>query len=50
LAREADQIGAKVVRHGRYRTFQPAEIVMPRALFSDVLRPIGRLRAASVPA
>ncbi len=27
------KIGAKVVRHGRYITFQLAEVAMPRNLF-----------------
>ncbi len=28
------KIGAKVVRHGRYVTFQTAEVVIPRALMA----------------
>ncbi len=31
-------IGAKVVRHGRYVTFQLAEVALPRNLFRDFLR------------
>ncbi len=27
------KIGAKIVRHGRYATFQMAEVAMPRELF-----------------
>ncbi len=40
------KIGAKVVRHGRYITFQLAEVVIPRALFAEILRLINRLRSA----
>ena len=36
--------GAKIVRHGRYVTFQTAEVVIPRGLFADILRRIDRLR------
>ena len=28
------KIGAEVVRHGRYITFQPAEVAVPRTLFA----------------
>ena len=38
------KIGAKVVRHGRYVTFQLAEVAVPRALFANILRRIERLR------
>ena len=31
------KIGAKIVRHGRYVTFQMAEVVIPRDLFADIL-------------
>ena len=34
------KIGAKIVRHGRYVTFQMAEVVIPRDLFADILRRI----------
>ena len=40
------KIGAKVVRHGRYVTFQLAEVAIPRDLFAEILRLIGRLRPA----
>jgi len=40
------KIGAKVVRHSRYVVFQMAEVVVPRALFSEILERIGRLRAS----
>ena len=38
------KIGAKIVRHGRYITFQLAEVAIPRSLFADILRRIDRLR------
>jgi hypothetical protein len=38
------KIGAKVVSHGRYVTFQMAEVAVPRDLFADILRRIDRLR------
>src|SRR3712207_6305952 len=44
------KIGAKVVSHGRYLTFQMAEVAMPRRLFAEVLWLIGRLRAPPAPA
>ena len=39
------KIGAKVVSHGRYVTFQMAEVAVPRRLLAEVLWLIGRLRA-----
>ena len=39
------KIGAKVVRHGRYVTFQLAEVAIPRRLFAETLRVIANLRA-----
>ena len=44
------KIGAKVVRHGRYVTFQMAEVAVPRGLFSGILRLIDGLRPRPVPA
>jgi hypothetical protein len=44
------KIGAKVVRHGRYVTFQFAEVAVPRGLFADILCRIDRLRPKSAPA
>ena len=44
------KIGAKIVRHGRYVTFQMAEVVIPRELFADILRRIDRLRPPPTPA
>jgi len=37
------KIGAKVVRHARYVTFQMAEVAIPRRLFATILRRIGKL-------
>ncbi len=37
------KIGAKIVRHARYVTFQMAEVAIPRQLFREILRRIGRL-------
>ena len=39
------KIGAKVVRHGRYVTFQLTEVAVPRQMFADILSLIARLRA-----
>ena len=38
------KIGGKIVRHGRYVTFQMAEVAIPRDLFADILSRIERLR------
>ncbi len=38
------KIGAKVVSHGRYVTFQLAEVAVPRNLFREILRLIDDLR------
>ena len=43
------KIGAKVVSHGRYVTFQLAEVAVPRALFAEILRLIDGLRPAPLP-
>jgi hypothetical protein len=45
-----EQIGGKIVRHGRYVTFQMAEVAIPRDLFADILRRIERLRPKPAPA
>jgi len=42
------KIGAKVVRHARYVTFQMAEVAIPRRLFAAILRRIARLRPVPV--
>jgi hypothetical protein len=44
------KIGAKVTGHGRYVTFQMAEVAVPRQMFADILSLIARLRAPPVPA
>ncbi len=43
------KIGAKIVRHGRYVTFQLAEVAIPRTLFAGILRRIDRLRPKPLP-
>ncbi len=43
------KIGAKVVRHGRYITFQLAEAAIPRTLFAEILRLIDGMRPAPLP-
>jgi hypothetical protein len=43
------KIGAKVVSHGRYVTFQLAEVAVPRELFQKILRIIDGLRPAPLP-
>src|SRR5271168_4001935 len=44
------KIGAKVVNHGRYVTFQMAEVAVSRQMFADILSLIVRLRAPPAPA
>jgi DDE family transposase len=39
------KIGAKVTKHGRYVTFQMAEVAVSRRMFADILSLIARLRA-----
>jgi hypothetical protein len=43
------KIGAKVVRNGRYITFQLAEVAESRALFDEILRLISGLRPRPAP-
>jgi len=43
------KIGAKVVRHGRYVTFQLAKVAVARDLFRRILRLIDGLRPAPLP-
>jgi hypothetical protein len=43
------KIGAKVVRHGRYLTFQLAEVAVPRGLFERILGLIACLRPSAHP-
>ena len=44
------KIGAKVVSHGRYVTFQMAEVAVSRQMFTEILSLIAGLRAPSAPA
>ena len=44
------KIGANIVRHGRYVTFQMADVAIPKNLFADILRRIDRLRPKPAPA
>jgi hypothetical protein len=44
------KIGAKVVSHGGYLTFQMAEVAVPRKMFQEILTLIARLRAPPAPA
>ena len=44
------KIGAMVVSHGRYITFQMAEVAVPRDLFRRILRLINDLRPTPSPA
>jgi hypothetical protein len=44
------KIGAKVVSHGRYVTFQMAEVAVPRRVFAEILSLIARLQAPPAPA
>jgi hypothetical protein len=39
------KIGAKVVNHGRYVTFQMAEVAIPRSLFGAIVKRIATLRS-----
>ena len=42
--RHGGHITARIVRHGRYVTFQLTEVTVPRALFAAVLRRMDRFR------
>jgi DDE family transposase len=44
------KFGAKVVSHGRYVTFQMAEVAVSRQMFKEILMLIARLRAPPAPA
>ena len=44
------KIGAKVVSHGRYVTFQLAEVAVSPQMFADILSLIARLRGLPAPA
>jgi hypothetical protein len=43
------KIGAKVVRHGRYVTFQLAEVAIPLPLLAEILQLIAGLRPRPAP-
>ncbi len=49
LRKKLVKIGAKVVRHGRYVTFQLAEVAVARDLFRRILRLINGLRPDPLP-
>ena len=42
------KIGAKVASHGRYVTFQMAEVAIPRALFASLMQRIAALRSPPI--
>jgi hypothetical protein len=44
------KIGAKVVSHGCYVTFQMAEVAVSQRMFAEILSLIARLRAPLAPA
>ncbi len=44
------KIGARIIGHGRYVTFQMAKVAVPRGLFAEILRLIAQLRAPLAPA
>ncbi len=49
LRKKLVKIGANIVSHGRYVTFQLAEVAVPRELFGEILRLIDGLRPAPSP-
>ncbi len=44
------RIGARMVRHGSYVTFQMAEVAVSGRMFKQILAQVARLRAPPVPA
>jgi hypothetical protein len=50
LKEKLSKIGANIVSHGRYVTFQMAEIAIPRQMFQEILRLIAELRPQPPPA
>ena len=44
------KMGAKVVSHGCYITFQMAEVAVPRQMFAEILSLIAQLQAPPAPA
>jgi hypothetical protein len=49
LCEKLIKIGARVTSHGRYITFQLAEVAVSRRMFADILALIARLRAPPAP-
>ena len=47
---QLDQRGYLRPSHGRYVTFQMAEVAVSRKMFADILSQIARLRAPPAPA
>ena len=50
LRAELVKFGAKIASHGRYVTFQMANVAVPRAMFRTILRLIDDLRRRPAPA
>ena len=50
LCEKLIKTGAKVVSHGRYVTFQLAEVAVSRQMFKEILMLIAQLRAPPAPA
>ena len=50
MRHELIRIGTNIVRHGRYVTFQLAEVAVPRELFRKILSLIDDLRPRPAPA
>jgi len=48
--RVRERAASLAARHGRYVTFQMAEVAVPRRMFADILWLIARLRAPPAPA
>jgi len=42
------KIGAKVISHARYVTFQMAEVLVSKSLFREILERINRLKPAGI--
>jgi hypothetical protein len=42
------KIGAKVIRHSRYVTFQMAEVLVSKGLFQEILERIHRLKPVPI--
>jgi hypothetical protein len=48
LREKLTKIGAKVVGHARYVSFQMAEVAIPKNLFAEILLMIAELRSLPV--